>query len=73
MHPGDAIALPDFVMTVLEVGSDGRPAVALLRADSPLDAGALRWMAWTDGKPTPLELPRVGESRTLAPASWRFD
>ncbi|MDC0672113.1 hypothetical protein [Nannocystis radixulma] len=73
MHPGDAIVLPEFVMTVLEVAPDGRPAVVLLRADFPLDAGALRWMAWADGKPTPLELPRVGESRTLAPASWRFD
>ena len=68
MRAGEVIALPEFSVTILEVTPDGRPAAVLVH-----DAGAARWMAWTDGGPTPLELPRVGESRTLAPASWRFD
>lgn len=73
MYAGDRSALPGLMITVLEVGADGRPLAAEVRGDAPLDAGSLRWMAWTDGGPASLELPRPGESRTLPPAVWRFD
>jgi hypothetical protein len=73
IHAGERFTLPAATSTVLEVDADGRPLALEIRGDEPLDAGPLRWMAWTDGGPAPLALPGVGESRTLPPAVWRFD
>lgn len=73
IHAGDRFTLPEATITALEVDADGRPLAIEIRGDQPLGAGPLRWMAWTDGGPTPLELPGAGESRTLPPAAWRFD
>jgi hypothetical protein len=73
MHPGDEFTTAGLKLTVLEVDQGGRPLAALVRGDAPLDAGSPRWMAWIDGGPAALELPRPGESRTLPPASWRFE
>ncbi|MBL9102624.1 MAG: hypothetical protein JNL82_16885 [Myxococcales bacterium] len=72
MHVGDRAALPGVVITVLAVADDGRPQAVELRGDDPLDAGALVWLAWTDGAPAPLALPAVGASRELPPPAWRF-
>ena len=73
MHAGDRFTIPGLTIAVLAVDVDGRALVVEVRGDAPLDAGGLQWMAWTDGGPVPLELPRPGESRRLAPAVWRFE
>lgn len=71
MHTNEQFTLPGVTMMVLEVDADGRPLAVLVRGDEPLDAW--RWLAWTDGGPTPLELPVPGESRRLPPAAWSFE
>ena len=70
---GDRFTGPGATITALAVDADGRPLAVEVRGDEPLGAGPSRWMAWTAGRPAPLELPGVGESRTLPPAAWRFE
>ena len=51
---------------VVEVSADGRPRVARMRFDRPLEDAGFAWSSWESGGPAPFVLPEVGASRSLA-------
>ncbi|MBI2565740.1 MAG: hypothetical protein HYV63_01735 [Candidatus Schekmanbacteria bacterium] len=66
-HPQETITLSDLVITVREVTSDGRAAVADFQFAAPLDDPSLLLMAWADRALGTYVPPAVGSADTLPP------
>jgi len=69
--PLDVGARIELTHLTIEIASSpgGRPDAALFRFDTPLEDRSLRWMRWEGAHLVPFDLPAVGASTTIVPAS----
>jgi hypothetical protein len=61
-HAGDRVELAEMTVTILELTSDGRPAVCEFRFRHPLEFRKYVWLTWTARGFVPFELPAVGKA-----------
>jgi len=74
-HPmaiGERLALTGLTITIESLTPDGRPADVAFRFDLPLDDPSFDYLQWSNGVFTPVSLPAVGASLTLAPVAIPF-
>ena len=69
MRVGQKVQLEGLVIEVLELTADGRPLRVRFDFEAPLDADRYRFYHWVDNQFRPLELPAVGETKTLPRAT----
>jgi hypothetical protein len=72
LRKGERIALMHMEVDILDVGSDGTPAVAAYRFSVPLEDSSLCWLMWKDGAWVTFVPPSVGETITLSGAQFGF-
>jgi hypothetical protein len=73
LHPfarGDRVELSEMTIEIVELTSDGRPAVCDFVFKSPLEAARYDFRTWRDGRLQSLPLMPVGATLTLS-ANWR--
>jgi len=63
--PGDKVRLPNHMVIVSEVTTDGRPSRILVRFDTPLPHPDLHLITWDGEDYTWFKLPRVGQKILL--------
>jgi hypothetical protein len=68
MHAGDRVALDGLDIEVVQVTPDGRPLQVRFDFAEPLDAARYRYYYWADNHFRPLQVPEVGETRSLPAA-----
>lgn len=66
---GDRVDCGTMAVEVTAVSDDGRPLVARLRFDRPLEHPDFAWVSWEAGGPVRFELPEIGAARALPAAS----
>jgi hypothetical protein len=71
-HVGDKVALKGMTTEVLEVTSDGRPALARFHFDRSLDDPGLWLGRWEHGRAVRMAAPAIGQTVTL-PGESVFD
>ena len=69
MAVGQRIGLMGVTVVITAVTDDGCPAEATFRFTMNLESPLFRWMQWKDGGYVPFELPAVGRTLTLPPAT----
>ncbi len=69
MHSGERVELAGMTVQITGMTPDKRPAEAQFEFDRSLENESLMWMKWENGKFVPFEIPKVGESEVLPPAS----
>ncbi len=70
-QPGEVVTLQGFTITILETGAWG-PSRFRLTMDEPLESPAYTFLAWQDGRLSPITWPAVGESRTFSVSDGYF-
>jgi hypothetical protein len=68
LHPfskGAKVELSDMTVHVVELTSDGRPAVCDFVFREPLESADYVWRTWRNGRLEPLPLLKVGQSASL--------
>lgn len=73
MSAGDRVSLDGLDIEVLSVTDDGRPLRVRFDFAHPLEDPRYRYYHWVDNHFRPLQLPAIGESRTLPPAIMEME
>jgi hypothetical protein len=65
---GDRVELPEVLIEVIELTSDGRPAAISCHFARVLENASFFWLYWSEGRYRPWRPPGVRESVDLATA-----